>query len=228
MKGFGKELLLIIAVGALSWAMLHYAIYPYFGIPNNAPYPARTVLLFFLIWLLIRKKKETWKDFGLVNPTSSWMTVLLVIGYLFIDILLLQPFADFIKHSLNLPPSDPSFFKYVKGNVSAYIFWVAMAWGVGGFCEELIFRGYLMNRIAKLFQNPKLGWTIAVIAQAFLFGLGHIYLGGGAIVAIGIPAIGSGLLYLLAGRNLWPVIFVHGIWDTLGFTLIYLNGVPST
>lgn len=227
MRGFVKELLLIIVVGALSWALLHYSIYPFFSVPANAPFPARTVAIFLLIWILIRSKKETWKDFGLVKPTSIWMTVLLVIGYLFVDILLLQPFADFIKHSLNIPPSDPSFFSYVKGNLGAYIFWVAIAWGIGGFCEELIFRGYLMNRIAKLFQNSALGWTVAVLAQALLFGLGHIYLGWGAIVSVGIPALGSGLLYIVAGRNLWPVIVVHGIWDSLGFTLIYLNGVPS-
>jgi membrane protease YdiL (CAAX protease family) len=61
-----------------------------------------------------------------------------------------------------------------------------------------------------------------------LFGLGHFYAGPGVALMVGFGALFSGVYFLIAGRNLWALILAHGIWDTLGITLIYLNGTPST
>ena len=64
--------------------------------------------------------------------------------------------------------------------------------------------------------------------QAALFGLLHTYLGLSGGVSAGFSALTNGVFFLLSGRNLWPVILVHGMWDSAVATLLELNGVPST
>ena len=47
-------------------------------------------------------------------------------------------------------------------------------------------------------------------------------------MSAGFSALTNGVFFLLSGRNLWPVILVHGMWDSAVATLLELNGVPST
>lgn len=50
--------------------------------------------------------------------------------------------------------------------------WIVMALSAG-FCEELIFRGYLQRQISDLTDSA----VAAVLLQALLFGLAHGYQG---------------------------------------------------
>ena len=71
-------------------------------------------------------------------------------------------------------------------------------------------------------------WVVAVVAQAALFGLAHTYLGLSGGVSAAFSALTNGVFFLVAGRNLWPVVLVHGMWDSAVITLLYMHGVPST
>lgn len=44
----------------------------------------------------------------------------------------------------------------------------------------------------------------------------------GAIVTCGI-GLAFGAMFLLFKRNLWPLIFLHGVIDTLTFTALFLD-----
>ena len=85
-----------------------------------------------------------------------------------------------------------------------------------------------MKRVAESLEGRAAGWALAVIVQAALFGAMHAYLGRAGVVSATFAAMFYGLCFLLAKRSLWPVVLVHGAWDSLGFILIYLRGVPST
>ena len=89
-------------------------------------------------------------------------------------------------------------------------------------------RGYLMGRISSLLGGTKAAWVVAVVGQAALFGLAHTYLGLSGGVSAGFSALTNGVFFLVAGRNLWPVVWVHGMWDSLVLILFYLNGAPTT
>jgi membrane protease YdiL (CAAX protease family) len=39
-------------------------------------------------------------------------------------------------------------------------------WTSAAFAEEMIFRGYLMNRLAGLFGHNFFGWSISLVVQA--------------------------------------------------------------
>jgi len=87
--------------------------------------------------------------------------------------------------------------------------WLGLA-ATGGFCEELVFRGYLTQQFSA--------WTgsraLAVVLQGVFFGLAHGYYHW-VMVA---PMVQGWLLGLLAywRKSLRPGMLAHGLQDALG------------
>ena len=63
---------------------------------------------------------------------------------------------------MHFPPTSPL----------AITLWLLLS-ASAGFCEEAIYRGYLQKAIRALTGSA----TFALLAQAFLFGIGHVYQG---------------------------------------------------
>ena len=122
------------------------------------------------------------------------------------------------------PLAGPGTASTFQSPVSFIAYIIIIAWGAAGFCEELIFRGFLLNQFARLFGGSKAGWGLAIIFQGALFGLGHYTQGLTGIIITGLIGLLFGVLYILAGRNLWCLILAHGIIDTLSLTQDYLGG----
>jgi uncharacterized protein len=75
---------------------------------------------------------------------------------------------------------------------------------------------------------PKVGvQSMAVLFSAVLFGVSHISQGLSGVLSNFVGALVYGALYLLAGRNLWVPILVHGLEDTIAFLLIFLGRYPG-
>jgi len=227
-RSFALELSILVPVAAAIQIFSLRFIYPALGLSSNAPAPARTIVVVLLITWFIRRHGEGWANFGLRRCSPWWKCAALTVGLLLIWNFLLEPASDLIRNWIEMPPSDYSFFNHLHGNLWALLAWLVAAWVIGGFAEEMIFRGYLMNRMASALGAGWTGWLAATLAQAALFGTLHIYLGVGAILSSGLKAFVSGIFFAATGKNLWPLIIVHGTWDSLVITLIYLNGFPST
>ncbi|GAW99642.1 CPBP family intramembrane glutamic endopeptidase [Secundilactobacillus mixtipabuli] len=96
-----------------------------------------------------------------------------------------------------------------------------------GICEETVFRGYLLNRLAKIVDSEQ----TALVIQAILFALIHLprYLTTypalsfltimGQLVTVTLLGYLFGWLFLKS-RSLWPGIIVHSVWDLLIVLLI--------
>ena len=69
---------------------------------------------------------------------------------------------------------------------------------------------------------------LAVVGQAAIFAVGHSYRGIGGTLTAGLSGLTFGAFFFVGGRSLWPLILVHGLWDSLGVILLYLHGVPTT
>ncbi|MEJ6594376.1 CPBP family intramembrane glutamic endopeptidase [Parasphingorhabdus sp.] len=112
----------------------------------------------------------------------------------------------------------------VAGNLPMYLLWLVIVWTAAAFGEEMFFRGYLISRLQTAFSGYRFASILAVVVPAIFFGYGHYYYQGwrGAIVTGGI-ALAFGTMFLLLKRNLWPIILLHGIIDTLTFTALYLE-----
>jgi len=225
---FCREVSLILLISVAFWVLFNFLIYPAMGFHTPAPIPIRSLALVLLIYTFMRATGNSFADFGLKRPNKIWLAVLLVLVFLAAKLFLVQPLGDILRSGLELPRSDHRFFEHIHENLPALFLWLFFAWFAGGLAEEFIFRGFLMTRIAGLIGNTRIAWGAALMIQAVLFGLAHFYLGFGGIITTAFSALFYGLFYLLAGRNLWPVIIVHALWDSLGITLLYFNGVAST
>jgi membrane protease YdiL (CAAX protease family) len=80
-----------------------------------------------------------------------------------------------------------------------------------GFCEELIYRGYLQRQFAALTQSAPGG----IALQALAFGAGHTYQGWRFVLTISAIGVMFGLLAHWR-RSLRPGIVAHFLQDGIG------------
>ena len=80
-----------------------------------------------------------------------------------------------------------------------------------GFCEELIFRGYLMQQLTAWSKRP----VLAVVLSAALFGSVHLYEGLAAILPLMALALVYGFVVMYRKGDLRAVIVAHTLQDFL-------------
>ncbi len=87
--------------------------------------------------------------------------------------------------------------------------WVGVSF-TAGFCEEVMFRGYLMTRLRLLgkFTN----WVIPVGLSAVVFGVCHAYQGTAGLIVLSVYGLMFALLYIRTG-TIWPCIIAHFFQD---------------
>jgi uncharacterized protein len=83
-----------------------------------------------------------------------------------------------------------------------------------GFCEEVAFRGYLQKQFQAITGNA--GW--AVLFQAIVFGIGHLYEGVGQVARITLFGVLFGLLALWR-KSLRPGMIAHAWSDIFGVVI---------
>ncbi|HEX4653719.1 MAG TPA: type II CAAX endopeptidase family protein [Candidatus Udaeobacter sp.] len=179
------------------------------------------MLLVGVGWGLIRLRGERLADIGLKRP-ASWMRTF-VIGIGFAAIVFI---ALYVSEKAGFR-RDLSKFKEVQGNLELAILGVLYAFIGAGFYEEFMFRGFLMQGLAMLFGASRTAWIVACLIQGALFGLAHAYQNPLGIAITGTLGVLLGLLVLASGRNLWPVIIGHGLFDASRFVLFYFQGPPT-
>lgn len=107
--------------------------------------------------------------------------------------------------------------------LTLYLTMIAIIWTTNAFGEEMVMRGFLMNRLCEVFGGKRFAWVLAAVVQALMFGASHAYQGFAGVIITGMVGLVFGLGYLLARRNLWPVIIAHGFINTIGMTVLHLQ-----
>lgn len=112
-----------------------------------------------------------------------------------------------------------------------FILWIVLvALFAAGLGEELLWRGFLMDRLARLGGLRGRMWLV-ILMQAALFGLPHFYQGFGGVIITGVVGIGFGWLRFRFGGNLWACVLAHMAVDTIMMSLSYatkLGLMPAT
>jgi len=174
--------------------------------------------------VVLKQRGSGWRKIGLGQPASWPKTLLLAIGTVVIYIIVANILLPVFLQLLPLPafePADQSNFASLYNNFPMLLLYVAAAWTIIPFGEEMIFRAFLMDSLALVFQNSKAQWALTLIGSAILFGLAHFSWGLPGVIQTTVMGLVLGTIFLKTGRNLWVTIIAHGILNTMVFTLIY-------
>lgn len=183
------------------------------------------VLVVAIFWVVCKTRGSTWSDFGLARPKSWGRTILMGLGVTVGIIVSFSPLISLIQLVFPVAQQELSRFEFLRGNLPNLILNVVAMWFTAGFFEELLWRGYLMNRLVDLQgKNTKFAWVIALVGSAIIFGLGHTYQGLGGVIRIIAVGLLFGAAFLAVRRNLWPLIIAHALLDTISFVQHYFGG----
>lgn len=188
---------------------------------------SETPFLFLLGWLSLWLRGIGWRAVGFRRP-ERWKHTLLLgssvgVVYQFFSLYVLEPLII----RLTGKSIDLSQFAQIKGNVFVLFVFLVLIWTLAAFGEELVHRGYLMNRVAELAGGSSRAWELSLILVSVLFGVVHLYQGISGVLDTIAAGLVYGALYLGSGRNLWAPIIAHGVYDTVAVLLIFWGKYPG-
>ena len=182
--------------------------------------------LVLLGWVSLRLRGLRWRDVGMAKK-RSWGSIF-AIGLLAavvleaIDLFVSQPL---LVHLTGRPP-NLSGFRSIHGGFLALAAELVVVWTLAAFGEEMVWRGYLLNRLAEFGKSTRVAWISSLLAVNIGFGLAHSYQGLTGMIDAGLIGLLLGLLYLSTGRDLLVLIVAHGLFDTIAFVMIFLGCYP--
>jgi uncharacterized protein len=188
---------------------------------------SKTPYLFLLGWASLRLRGMKWKGVGFARP-KSWgkafgVGITVGVAMELLELFISQPL---LARWIGKMP-DLSDFADLVGNLKLLLFYLALVWVLGALGEELVYRGYLMSRVAGLFRSPKVAWTVSLVVVSIAFGCAHLDQGSTGMVENILSGLLLGGLYLACGRNLAVPVIAHAFSDTLDFLLIYFGKYPG-
>jgi membrane protease YdiL (CAAX protease family) len=158
---------------------------------------------------------------------KEWLTQLgieiLAIGSIFL-ITFITLFVLKLFFGLQQAADATGKFSFFLGRPVVFILYLIIGiWFGAGLGEELLIRGFLLNQLKNIFGDSKISWALALLTQAIIFGLMHIYHGTMGMVITELIALSFDTFYLVAKQRLFPVIFAHAIFDTLTMVVFYFS-----
>lgn len=184
----------------------------------------RNFVFFFglgVAFLILQGSKFDWSRFGIGRKISRKT----VLKSLLIALVLFMVFYIFIDPVLQiwLGEFDLSSIENIRGNLAGYIALMVIMWVFAAFGEEFLFRGYYMKALAELLGNSNKAWLLSAIIMSLYFGISHGYQGLVGAVSAFLWFFSMSLIFNKNRNNLLLLVLIHGFYDSLGITLIYLN-----
>jgi uncharacterized protein len=179
------------------------------------------IVITYLTWGKNRALKFRSIGFKTKQNWPRLILICLIIGIV-IEIsfqILFNPILENITDS----KIDLSAYDHLRGNILNYLIMILVGWIVGGFIEEILFRGFLITRISGFFKHNTLGDIIGLLTTSAAFGYSHMYQGWSGVLSTGLISLIFGIIYLNSGKNLWYPILTHGFVNMAALTIIYLD-----
>ncbi len=101
-------------------------------------------------------------------------------------------------------------------NAREIVFWLGLS-ATAGFCEEIIFRGYLQRQFIALTRSSVIG----ILLAAVVFGASHGYEGPARMVQIGVFGLMFGILAHFR-KSLRPGMIAHAWHDSFSGIVLHL------
>ena len=178
--------------------------------PHALPTAAGVTVLTFAgisAYVLTTKKDFSFLGYGLM--LAGWLLFGLII-------------VAIVMPLLGAPAINPAY-HYLAGNRAALPGMVFTMIVGAGFAEETLFRGYLFERLGKLFGTGVGAKVSIVLLTSALFALGHYSnLGLPGVEQAMITGLTFGTIFAITGR-IWMVMCAHAAFDLAAVAIIYWN-----
>ena len=180
-------------------------------------------MLFVFIALFVGKKEKSFNAIGF-KKQDSWTKTILIgallgIGIQIFYIIVFDPLIEKITGT----PIDLSNLDNMRGDFGRFVGWIVIGFGIGGFLEEITFRGYLITRLTKVLGEKPGQLVFIVLVTSVSFGIAHLYQDISGMISTGSFAIFFGIIFIKSNYNLWYPILAHGFANTASVLLIYLD-----
>lgn len=174
-------------------------------------------------WLWLRKDGAVAVGFDLSAPESWPRTLAQGLGGTAVIMFILIG-GGALMDAVGLgAPNVVDVISIVRQSPWMLLLWVSLvAWGSAAFGEELLWRGFLIDRLSRL-KGLAGRPTMIVVVQAIIFAFPHAYQGMGGVVVTGSVGLFLGWLRMRNGGNLWALIIAHGLVDTIMLTAGYFD-----
>lgn len=182
---------------------------------NVGPVPLGGILALVWAW----RSCTPWREIGYVKPESWARTIALGIAFGIAFKFLMK---TIVMPLFGAAPTNAAF-QYLVGNKAALpeALWSVAV--VAAFGEETVMRGFLFERLGKLFGPGVWVKALIVVISAAVFGLAHYSLQGLAGVLQGaVVGLVHGAIFAVTGR-LWFLIVAHAAFNVTAIALIYWN-----
>lgn len=172
-------------------------------------------------WAWLRRDRATADAWHLKAP-PSWGRTLLIAAAATVAIIIWFTVGSMLLGAVGLETPDVAeVLGWVTESHFHFVLWILLvAVFAAGIGEELLWRGFLMDRLSRLDGLRGNMWLIIGI-QAVLFGLPHLYQGLGGVIITGVVGVGLGWLRYRCGGSLWACIIAHVAVDVIMMSLSY-------
>lgn len=211
--------LVVLLFSALS------ALEPWLGVPLEFLSVLPLVGTAAAVWFLLQRRGMGWRTVGLESPDNVASLAVSFIGLAVVLLLFMRFGLPMIYGKLGGVPEVVRYAE-LQGNTALFIGGLLAIWVSAAFAEELLFRGFVQNRLENLLGNRG-GWVLVALLQGGMVGLLHYNEQVSSMVVYGSIAAIFGAFYYFGGRNLWHLVLFHGLRDSMALTQIYMNGLPE-
>jgi membrane protease YdiL (CAAX protease family) len=184
------------------------------------------VLMLVAIWAGLRVRGQSWADLGLSlrggglraagrTIVQAALVLILAMTAFVAGGMLMQSFASAGA------AADTSGYDYLRGNLPRLLMALAAVYVVSSFGEEVLYRGFLINRMEAVIGKGRVATGAAITASAVIFGLAHFNWGVVGIVQTFFMGLVLALAYVITSRNLWALVLAHALMDTLLLVQVY-------
>jgi membrane protease YdiL (CAAX protease family) len=173
--------------------------------------------LLILVWAHL--SRTPLRDIGFIRPPRWWRDTALAI---LAGVTLKFAMKAIVMPLIGAPPINAPY-HYLAGNIAAIPGMLFTMIVGAGFGEETLYRGFLFERLRRLFGTSTGATAAIVIVAALWFGVVH-YPGQGipGVQQAFVVGLIAGVAYAWLGR-LWPLMVAHAAFDLTALAMIYYD-----
>jgi membrane protease YdiL (CAAX protease family) len=182
------------------------------------------VIVIGLPWL-IKKRRTNANDIGL-QRLPYWRDILMapagLIVYLILSFVLII-IVSILVPGFNVNQQQVTGFSGITQQYQLILAFITLV-VVAPVAEEVLFRGYLLGKLRKLFPT----WA-AILATSVLFGLIHVGTTGAWNVAVDTFALSIILCLLrVSTGSIWASMLLHMIKNGIAFYILFVNPILTS